>query len=70
MIALQLSGVDIGRKVQLTWTLKRKNAKHHVERVVISRITHRASTDAIEVYTNKFAYLYLPFYAEVEYLDD
>lgn len=77
MRVLELSGVHIGRKVRVKWKLPRKNAKLHEFVGYFNEIRHNyMDTDAI-LYSRADTLSWesviqynVPFYAEVEFLDD
>lgn len=68
MIALELNGTHVGRKARFRWKLDRRNAKQHDVVGTIQQITHTPEYTNVHLLNNY--YDYVPFSAEVEFLDD
>ena len=69
MKAIQLSGVDIGRKIRVVYKLPRKNAKQHDIVLTLRSLSHYYSGKMYLTDDRNHDYC-PPFYADVEYLDE
>lgn len=79
MKVLELSGADIGKKIRVSWKLPRKNAKLHTYTGYVNYIHNNYTTCEIRLYripdTNGWVYkvaddINIPYYADVEFIDD
>jgi hypothetical protein len=70
MIALELSGVHIGRKMRISYKFRRKNAVLHViDNFTPSKLSHYRHSERIYMEDGYYNDIVIPFWAEVEFLD-
>lgn len=79
MKVLELSGAHIGKKIRVSWKLPRKNAKLHSYTGYVNYIHNNYIHCEIKLYkipntadwVCRVAHdIYIPYYADVEFLDD
>ena len=79
MKVLELSGAHIGKKIRVSWKLPRKNAKLHSYTGYVGNINHQIRNTTLLLFSKPNSTLYydrvafdvdIPYYADVEYIDD